>query len=358
MAIDLLEHLDHQQFDAELVSLSPSGGKIFEMYVDNLERNVHYLTKHVGLDFGIFGEIYRVFSKFRPHVVHNHLHALYVLLPSLVMCKTPVRIHTIHNIADKESRGLHRFIQMLAFNRMGVIPVSISAEIQKTVYEIYGQIDTPVIYNGIDAEKFVPSIIQRRKMRELLGIHEKSFVFVNVASFSPKKNQRMLVDGFKDVLKYYPNCVLILVGDGQLQLETIHFVRDLGISNNVIFTGVRNDVVAILNAGDCFILPSDWEGLPISILEAMAVGKPIIATSVGGIRELVLPGENGVLFPPGNCPQLVSAMLWLLQSPEKVSQMGEKSREIVKKRFHVREMARQYGELYVKALENKLAVIR
>jgi glycosyltransferase involved in cell wall biosynthesis len=351
VAMDLAEHLDHQQFEVELVSLSPATGEIFESDVKKMGVNAHYLMKRTGLDVKIFGEVYRTVSKFKPQVIHNHLHALYTLLPSSLICGTPVRIHTIHSIANQEAQGLHRLIQKIAFLKLGVVPVSISQTVWETVREVYGKIDSPIIHNGIDLEKYLLPECERITWWEQFGILENAFVFINVASFGPLKNQRLLVLAFKDVLRYFPSSVLLLVGDGELRQEISSLVNQMGISKQVIFTGIRSDVAQILNASDCFVLPSDWEGLPISVLEAMASGKPVIATDVGGLPELISP-ENGLLVPAGNCQQLTSAMIELCRAPDLAARMGARGRQIVEKRFHVREMARQYGELYLRILND------
>jgi glycosyltransferase involved in cell wall biosynthesis len=348
--MDLAEYLDPDRFDVEMVSLSPYSGEIFEDYLRDAGVNVHYLSKKLGFDPHIFFEVHRVICGFKPQVVHNHLHALYTLLPSSLVNKIPVRIHTIHNLAVNESHGIHRIVNHMAFHIMGVLPVSISQTIQRSVHDIYGEIDSPVIYNGVDLEKYSPLNFQPSKLREQFGIPSDAFVFLNVASFSPQKNQRLLIFAFKDVLLHFQSVFLLLVGDGELKQEMENLVTELGISNKVLFTGKRSDVAQILSACDCFVLSSDWEGLPICILEAMAARKPIIATDAGGVPELISDSENGLLVPAGNRRLFGSAMIRLYQDPFMAMRMGGRSRQIVEERFNVREMAQQYGDLYLKLL--------
>jgi glycosyltransferase involved in cell wall biosynthesis len=355
VAMDLVEHLDRQRFDVEMVSLYPYSGEIFEVYMRDLGVNVNYLSKRLGFDTKIFFEVHRVLSGFKPQVVHNHLHALYTLLPSSLINRIPVLIYTIHSLADQEAKGLHRFINRMAFAKLGVVPVSISKAVLQSVHDIYGEVDSPVIYNGIDAGKYSLSGSQPQKLREQFCIPENAFVFVNVASFRSLKNHRLLVYAFRDVLQYFPSSFLILVGEGELRQETSVLVEELGISNRVLFTGIRSDVAQILNACDCFVLSSDWEGLPISILEAMASGRPVIATNVGGVPELISSSENGLLVAMGDRQQLESAMIELLQNPARAKRMGERGKLIANGRFNVHKMAKQYGELYMRILRsNKL----
>jgi glycosyltransferase involved in cell wall biosynthesis len=351
IAMDLAEYLDRQRFDVEVVSLSPYSGKIFEIYMNDLGSNVHYLSKRLGFDPHIFIEVQQLFTEFKPQVVHNHLHTLYAILPSSLLNRIPVRIHTIHSLANQEAKGLHRFVSRIAFNQLGYVPVSISQAVFKSVREVYGKVNSPVIYNGIDVGKYTPSKAQSKEWRNQFGIPKDSFVYVNVAHFSLLKNQRLLVLAFVVVLQKFPSSFLILVGDGELRQEISVLVEELGISNKVLFTGVRSDVANILYASDCFVLSSDWEGLPVSILEAMAASKPIIATNVGGVPELVSHSENGFLAPAGDYHGLGSAMVQLRAEPSLARRMGERSRQIAEERFDVRKMAKEYGELYINQLE-------
>jgi glycosyltransferase involved in cell wall biosynthesis len=352
VAMDLVEHLDHKQFEVEIVSLYPFSGEIFEVYCKEFGLNVNYLTKQVGFDADIFFEINKVFRKYKPQVVHNHLHGLYTILPSCLLNKIPVRIHTVHSIANEEAKGLHRFIDSLAFNRLGVLPVSISRVVLKSVFEIYGEVESPVIYNGVDIRKYSFSEYERIKWREQNYIAENAFIFVNVAGFNYIKNQRLLIYAFREVLQYYPSSFLILVGDGEMRQEISSLVEELGISKRVLFTGLSSNVAQLLSASDCFVLSSDWEGLPLSVLEAMAGGKPIIATNVGGVSELIVQSENGLLVPAGDYRQFASAMIELCREPSRILKMGERSRQIAEQRFNVHEMAKQYGELYLRIIRS------
>jgi glycosyltransferase involved in cell wall biosynthesis len=353
VAMYLAQHLDKGQFEVEMVSLCPYSGNQFELEAIEHGIKVHYLTKHLGFDADIFWEVQRLFQQFRPQIVHNHLHALYTLLPAMVFQRVPVRVHTIHSVADKEARGAHRFIQQVAFHNLGVIPVSISDVVEKTVHEIYGDITTPVIYNGVDVVNAQFPHSHSQEWRREQQIPANAFVFAHVASFGLIKNQRMLVNSFSRVSMESPNAYLLMVGDGEQRDEISALVADLGISDRVKFTGIRSDVAQILNASDCFVLSSDWEGLPLSILEAMSAGLPVISTRVGGIPELISHGQNGLLVPPGDAQQLADAMLYACQHSEAAARMGQTSRAVALERFDVREMARQYGALYLKILADR-----
>ncbi len=146
---------------------------------------------------------------------------------------------------------------------------------------------------------------------------------------------------------------MLLVGDGELRTKTEELVGRFGLTERVRFLGERTDIVDILNASDFFVLSSDYEGLPISVLEAMAIGKPIIATAVGGVPELITHDVNGILVSPGNRHGLATAMVALAEAPDRAREMGERGRQIVENKFDIKQMARQYSILYMKELESR-----
>jgi glycosyltransferase involved in cell wall biosynthesis len=218
--------------------------------------------------------------------------------------------------------------------------------------QTYGEIESPVIFNGIDTSKYQPSESDRQRWREKNDLRQDDMVFTHVARFCQQKNHRMLIESFSTIAGLHPRAVLLLVGDGVLRDEMRALVEHLNLQHRVRFLGLRTDVSAILNACDVFVLSSDWEGLPISVLEAMAAAKPVIATDVGGIAELVTPTRNGYLIPRGNQQELVAAMSRMCEDgATKAAAMGAESRRVAVERFDVREMARQYGALYLRVYE-------
>lgn len=352
IVLDLAKNLDKKIFEVAILSLYPYSGEPFEKEAAVSGIRTFYLNKKKGLDANIFFQIMRLFQSYRPMVVHNHLYLLYTLLPAFIAYHTAARIHTIHSLGSKESSCMRRSLHKFAFCNMRVVPVSISQIVLSSVSNLYGSIDSPVIYNGIDTIKYSISKDQREKWRANNGISEKTITFVHVARFSPVKNHLVLIEAFSHVVHHNPETVLLLAGDGELQKEIRKVVNAKGLQNNVRFLGVRTDVVNILNASDCFLLSSDWEGLPVSILEAMAVGKPVIATAVGGVPELITNYKNGVLVSPGNSQELATAIIGFCNNLGGAKKMGEISRQIAAQRFDVREMAFHYSELYLRLLKN------
>ena len=205
-----------------------------------------------------------------------------------------------------------------------------------------------VIHNGIDITPFAQA--QTGLVRRQLAIETISAVITCVANFREVKGHRILIDAVAALHAQNPDSYLWLVGDGPLRSETEHQVRVLGLEGAVKFLGQRSDVPHILADTDIFVLASLWEGMPGAILEAMATRLPVVATSVGGIPEIVVHGQTGYLVPPKDSGALAAALIRLLEDERLRLEMGEAGYRRVRSHFSldakVRELENVYEELY------------
>ena len=346
LLVNLLEEFDRERFEVAAVSLYPETGTILEREIREKGLKVYYLNKHKGPDPRMVPQLWNIFQDFRPDVVHTHLSVLrYTLLPAL-FCRVPVQVHTVHNIAQKEVDQVGKLVHWFAFRLAGVVPVSISQEVAVTVRNLYGhEIETPVIYNGIPTGRF--SAYTNRK-------DENNTILLHVGRFSLQKNHKLLIEAFALAVKECSRLRLWLVGDGELKSDIEKLVAEKGLSSYVSFLGIRADVAELLGQCDIFALPSDWEGVPLTVLEAMAAGKPVIATAVGGVPELVKDGETGILIPPQDTKSLAQAILKLATNPELGQQMGQRGQTRAKEQFDIARTTRNYESLYMELLKKKV----
>jgi glycosyltransferase involved in cell wall biosynthesis len=309
---------------------------------------VVFLNKHIGFDLKMFQGVLNLFRNFHPDVVHTHRYVLrYTLLPAL-FCRVPVKVHTVHNVAQKEVDWLGKLVHWIAFRLGNVVPVSISEEVANTVRAVYGQdIHTPVIYNGIPTTRFVSNASQDSTKEE------KGIVLLHVGRFAPQKNHLLLVEAFALAVKEYPAMKLWLVGDGPLKPAVEKIIVEIGLERKVLFLGIRDDVPRLLAASDLFVLSSDYEGVPLSVLEAMAAGKPVVATTVGGVPELVEDGVTGFLVPPRDPKVLAQGILRLAKDADLRQRMGKAAQERALERFDISRTAREYEALYLKLLKER-----
>jgi len=206
------------------------------------------------------------------------------------------------------------------------------------------------IHNGIDLEHFRPADDQeRRAARAQLGVGDGRFVLACVASLRAVKNHRLLLEAIA-CMECHP--LLLLIGEGALRNDLERLVSNHGLADRVRFVGplVTAELPAHLAAADACVLTSEAEGLPTSLLEAMACGLPVIATNVGGVSELVVNGETGSLVSSGDADGLCRALNELATDPERRRRMGRAGRARAEADFSLRRMADGYVDLYRKLI--------
>jgi len=202
-----------------------------------------------------------------------------------------------------------------------------------------------VIYNGVDVRRFRPRRYRTPKQSNIeIGC---------VARLSHEKRHDVLLQAIAQLAPKYKNVRLHLVGDGPSRGALETQAGYLGLGRNVRFLGLRNDVPEWLRAMEVLVLGSATEGLPLTILEAMASGLPVVATSVGGVPEMVEDGVNGFLVPPEDPVALAAALERLVKDRDLRLRMGRKGREIAVKKFSLDIAVRKHEELYLKLLREK-----
>ena len=298
-----------------------------------------------------------LFKKYQPAIVHTHLGGIVHAFVLSMKYRTPARVHTLHTVAQQEwGIGPGRRVRLLAFRyRVGsFVPVAIAEEIGRTFKALYNCPDPILIPNGIPTDVFFPDREVRQRMRQELRVAPQTIVFIHVGRFAPVKNHEMLATAFAQLCSMGDCPVeLWLVGDGELCETVRHQVRAMGVGDCVRFLGRRSDIGDLLRAADVFVFPSRWEGNPLSVMEAMATGLPVIATAVGGVPELVEDGVSGILIPNEDRDALVAAMQLLVQQPDLRAQMGQAARCRAVERFDIRQTVRAYEALYEEILQRK-----
>lgn len=199
------------------------------------------------------------------------------------------------------------------------------------------------IYNGVDCDRFAPG--DAAATRASLGIAASAPVVGILAALRPEKNHELFLQGAKTILEAQPATQFIVVGDGPRRADLEAFCAQLGIADAVHFLGSRSDVPALLAACDVVALTSHNEAAPVSILEALSCGVPVVASNVGSVRETVVDGETGRLFPAGDAPAYAAAVIELLEAPELRRQLGAEGRRRVEARWSLQAMVRGYEEL-------------
>ena len=345
MAVSLMRTLDRRRFEVSAISLFGRSGTYLEELLERDGIPVWYLGKRPGFDPRMFVRVARTLERIRPHVVHTHRYVLRYGLPYVLSRRVRVRVHTVHNIAEKEVGWAGRLVHRVAF-KGGVQPVAIAEEVDNSLRRYYGISDSPLIPNGIPVERFQQPSIGREEWLRREGFAPTDVLFVCVAWLRPQKNPSLLLESFARGPASDPRARLLFVGGGELRASLEERIYALGLQDKVHLLGVRSDIPEVLNAADVFVLSSDWEGNPLSVMEAMAAGTPVICTAVGGVPELFEDGGGGLLVPPGDAKALTRAMRRMLVSPQMRTSMGEASAKRSVERFGLQAMTEAYEDLY------------
>lgn len=207
-----------------------------------------------------------------------------------------------------------------------------------------------VIPNGISLPQ---AFFSKSEMRDKLSINQNSVVFLTVARFHEQKGYSYLVEAVKKIITTdSDNYIFVLVGGGDLKQSIVERCISLGIANNVIFLGERNDIPDLLNMSDAFVLPSLWEGMPNSVLEAMASGTCVIATSVDGTKELIDSGIHGILVPPADVDSLYTAISTVGHDVEYRNKLAQCGKDKVKSQYTNESTIAKYIQLYKSEIQS------
>ena len=237
--------------------------------------------------------------------------------------RRPVTVSTEHNVWGNFSwptRILNAVTAGLDDKRWAV-----SEEVRRSMWPGL-RADTEVLLHGIVQADLQPDEGTRERVRTELGIPDGSVVAITVANLRREKDYPNLLRAARAALAREPRLVVLAVGQGPLAHEVHDLHQQLGLGERVRLLGYRADVRDLLAAADLFVLASAFEGLPVSIMEAMAAGLPVAATAVGGVPEAVVDGETGVLVPPNDADALAAALVRLSRDPALRSRMGAAAR--------------------------------
>lgn len=355
VVVHLLQYHDRSKYQPVCVCLGNPVNSHYELLVSQLGIPIHFLGKGARATVGLMKRLDALFREYRPTVVHMHLRGLTYAYPLLLKYRTPVRVYTVHNLAGHDrGTNLQRLVSTLAFRyKLGrVIPVAIAERVRQSIQEVYRYPNPPLIPNGISLGDFLLPDESRKKWRLQEGIEENAIVISHVGRFTHQKNHALLIEALAQIHSAH-QWLLLLVGDGDLRPAVEEMVKAKGLIDRVRFMGVRADIPQILNASDIFVLSSRYEGNPMSVMEAMAAGLPVISTAVGGVPELVEDSISGILVPPEDPMALSQAIQKLVEDPHLLAQMGKRARQTALERFDACTMTRAYETLYETILSSK-----
>lgn len=281
-----------------------------------LADRVNYVNLNLtkGFTFGKAIKVMKAITKINPDVVHTHLNVLPYIYPLTILKPSIKFVHTLHNIASKEcSNSLQRKLNRLFYIRHLITPVTISNECRQSFIETYRLPSPSMILNGGVEIHPSPDFDKTKAEIASYKCSEKSKVFIHVARFNVQKYQDLLIDSFNKLDAEGIDFTLLVLGLYFNSEQAKPLVSRA--CKKIHFLGVRPNVGDYLLASDAFVLSSKWEGLPISILEAMAASLPTISTRAGGVPSIIADGLNGYLSPAIEVNAFVATIKRFIESP-------------------------------------------
>jgi glycosyltransferase involved in cell wall biosynthesis len=282
--------------------------------------------------------LYRLMRTLRPQVLQTFSHYSNILGPLMAwLAGVPVRISSQRMSLKDYSAWLLWLDRTIANSFLVHRMVAVSEGTRRFCIEEEGiNPDKLVkIHNGIDTKRFSMKLSSeaQRDLRQELGLYPKSLVVLTVARLHPQKGHRYLIEAIPQILRDFPQARFLFVGEGALAEVLVSQVSQTNLDKYIRFLGVRQDIPQLLAISDLFVLPSLWEGLPNSVLEAMAAGVPVIATDVDGTPELIGDGRTGLLVPPADPDALEEAICRLLRDESLRTALAEAARQRVEREF-------------------------
>jgi glycosyltransferase involved in cell wall biosynthesis len=356
--LTLINKMDRDRFEPVVVALSD--GKMIRRLTEAGIKN-YVVNSPYPFNITIWNRIKKILRENQISLIHTHgARALSNVIYPARQLSIPV-VHTVHGWSFHDHLPPWKQRLRIAGEKFltskATFNIAVSASNQRIALEKFGSFNGKVINNGVDLSIYDNAGIST--IRTEFGIPGDAVLISFVSRFIHDKNPLPLIRAFSRIQDIPTPSYLIMVGDGPARSQAIELAKDLGVEFRVIFPGFRSDVPSILAASDIFCLPSIKEGLPVSLIEAMAMHNAVIATNVQGCIDVVTDGEDGLLVSLERLEDdLVNALRLLLEQPDKRKQFAEKARRTVEERFNAVHMAEKIETLYLDILNKTKSMVQ
>ena len=357
VVIDLINHLDRDRFEPSVACLDGAGALFDRVDLDEsaclvLDKSSARSTPIGSFDPRMISKLRRFFLCRNVGIVHAHNLAplVYGGIAARLGWRRPIVVYSEHNQIYSASRSTRR--KFIFYIRLADQVVAVSEDLDRTLArKVHPTGHVRVIYNGIDGTRF--AMTDGGEVRRELGVADDEVLIGSGVVLSKQKGITYLLEAAKDVLDKTPRARFAVAGDGPLRAELEAKAKRLGLGDRFLFLGYRSDMPRVISALDVYVLPSLWEGLPLALLEAMAMGKPIVATRAGGNPEIVQDGVNGYVVPPKDVGALGRALIRVCGDDSFRQRVRGLNRDKFEAKFSLRAMVRAHEELYVDVAKPK-----
>ena len=264
-----------------------------------------------------------------------------------------IKIPVLYSEHNKQERyhAITSTINKLTFNSQSKV-IAVSADVAASIQKnIHSAVEVKTILNGVDTKRFVKNKMARDAIRQQYSIPANAVLIGTIAVFRFQKRLKEWIDLFKIVADKNPSVYGCIIGDGPLNESLRQHVKQLGLEDRIIMPGLQTDVLPWLSAIDIFLMTSEFEGLPVALLEAMSMECAVVCTNAGGISEVIRNNQDGFLMPIDQWQQLADPLNALVLEPAEIEQWGFRARKRVVDHFDLRAMIAQTESLYLSILQ-------
>jgi glycosyltransferase involved in cell wall biosynthesis len=326
--------------DGHRVSVSYFTPGVLSEELESLGVRCYRLSRHGLRDPSVVVRLRRLLERLQPDVVHTHLRKSDLAGQlSAAWAGVPARLSTLHNLAPwRRNRAMNLVARSMTSGCHCFIACGDAVRDYSLRVGGLPADRTEVVSNGIDVDRFDPVRFDAQdRAGETIGI---------VGRLQPAKGHRVFIQAAERLVTVRPEARFVVVGEGPLRAQLMDDVVRAGLEGRFVFTGLVRNVAALVRSFDLFTLSSISEGLPVTLLEAMALERPVVATRVGGIPDVITDGDDGLLVEPSNPNQLAAGWNRLLADPALARQLGKRARRTIVERFDQRIMHRRVKDLY------------
>ncbi len=344
--LSLVSHIDKSRFTPIILSFGE--GEMVDI-LNEMGIKVYVIPTTKPFNPFVIKKICTIISEENIQLIHAHgTRATSNSFYAAEKMNIPI-LYTVHawsyhpslpSVAYKARQHVEKFLTKRVTRTICVSHVN-----QNEGKELFKLQNSSVIVNGVDTKKF-NYLAEFSDIRKELGIPENLYLVGYIVRMTEQKDPMTLLKAIKEVVSSENNIGFLLVGDGELRPEMELFIKENSLENNLFFEKFRQDIPRVLSSIDLYLLPSLWEGLPIGLLEAMAMQKKVIASDAEANRELIVHGENGLIFPRRNVSALATAIIEMYQTPEKAHDMAVSARKLVYQKYNVNTMVQKIEQLY------------
>jgi glycosyltransferase involved in cell wall biosynthesis len=357
--LSLMKEFRNYAIDAQVITFYDS---IFSDKLRSLGHKVTVVQPRSRFDFLLHHKLASYFASIKPDLVHTHgIRANFFSRLAAKQAGIKHVVTTVHSILrhdypnpvsffiakQMEMRTIHLTEHFMA----------VSQTIKEHLLECgVEENKVSILFNGIDSSIYSPNetrLFEAQELRRELGIPHEHIVIGTLARLVPVKGLSYLIRGFAQAIQHEPNLSLLIIGEGPEREELEKLARELGVIAQVHFTGFRSDIPNCLAAMDIYVNSSLSEGLPISLMEAMAAEKALVVTHVGGMKEMIIHEENGLTIPPKSPESIAQAILQLANNPDLRLALAKAAKMDVERRFSQHSMGLAQVKLYHQLIEGK-----